>query len=187
MNIAGELNSSKTRRRHNGTRHGLSLETRFWMKVNKSPGQGPIGECWEWTACRTPNGYGQMNTGNGKKDMAHRLAWAFVQKQSPPADLFVCHHCDNRGCVRPSHLYVGTQTDNMRDCARRGRNGAWTRPEQVLCGEHHGRARLTAIQVRDIRLRAQNGERQVDLAREFNLHRATINHIVKRYTWKTLP
>lgn len=76
--------------------------------------------CWEWKAAKINTGYGLMRVGNIAK-LAHRLSY---ERRHGSADgLFVCHRCDNPGCVNPDHLFVGTQTDNMRDMSRKGRAG----------------------------------------------------------------
>lgn len=89
---------------------------RFWSKV-------PIGAegCWEWKAGLSPRGYGQFwDTGTNRG--AHR--YAYEQVIGPiPEGLFVCHRCDNPACVRPDHLFLGTQQDNMSDKQSKGRCG----------------------------------------------------------------
>lgn len=92
------------------------LADRFWPKVRKGGG------CWEWTASMS-HGYGQIGVGgkSGRPHHAHRVAWELTNG-AIPAGLFVCHHCDNKKCVRPDHLFLGTAKDNNQDRARKGRN-----------------------------------------------------------------
>lgn len=94
-------------------------EERFWTHVGER-GDG----CWEW---KRPgkNGYGYMSVAN-RPTLAHRLSWMLEHNEEVPAGMFVCHHCDNRQCVRPDHLFVGSQKDNIRDAARKGRLNTWS-------------------------------------------------------------
>ncbi len=80
---------------------------------------GSKGNCWEWTGLERSNGYGVFET-KGKLYSAHRFA--FYSVFGPiPKDLYVCHKCDNRKCVRPSHLFLGTAKDNYMDMLSKGR------------------------------------------------------------------
>lgn len=103
-------------------------EARFWDKVNKD---GPVpqhmshlGRCWEWTAFRDHRGYGRYaasgDDGRRLFQSARRASW-FIKHGEIPEN-YVCHKCDNPGCVRPSHLFVGTHQDNMADMRRKGRS-----------------------------------------------------------------
>ena len=85
---------------------------RFWSKVDKS------GDCWEWRAGLDDHDYGQFRMGN-KNFKAHRAAWILTHGENPTQDIL--HSCDNRKCVRPDHLRLGSDTDNMRDSLERER------------------------------------------------------------------
>lgn len=98
------------------------LPPRFWAKVERDLDAGMGSGCWYWTgAVSGSNGYGQYWTGE-RLVLAHRAC--FEASEGPiPVRLFACHKCDNRRCVRPSHIFVGTAKDNMQDCRRKGRMG----------------------------------------------------------------
>lgn len=85
----------------------------FWSRVNKTS------TCWLWTGRISCHGYGVVSVGR-KRIGTHRFAWALVNGDIP-SGLFVCHTCDVRNCVNPSHLFLGTQRDNVQDMLRKGR------------------------------------------------------------------
>lgn len=98
----------------------MILEERFWGNVLKTR------KCWVWTGAISSAGYGQI-VYEGKQYGAHRISW-MLHNPEGPGDLFVLHKCDRPECVRPSHLKLGTQKDNMqdRDRKKRGRNSRKT-------------------------------------------------------------
>lgn len=98
-----------------------SPTTRFWVNVVKTDG------CWIWTGNFNAFGYGRIGN-NGKRELAHRFSW--VLHYGPiPKGLIVCHHCDNTACVRPDHLFIGTQQDNMDDMISKNRQAGQFQPK----------------------------------------------------------
>lgn len=97
----------------------IPLEERFWPKVDKSPGKGPNGDCWLWTGCKLPKGYGQIGIANVPA-LAHRVSYELANGPIPEG-LHVLHACDNPSCVNPTHLLAGTPKDNMQDMISKGR------------------------------------------------------------------
>lgn len=89
-------------------------EERFWSHVEKTDG------CWHWLAYRDRRDYGRFMVAAGKPMLAHRFSYLLAYGELPD-DLHVCHHCDTPSCVRPDHLFLGTDADNLRDMARKGR------------------------------------------------------------------
>lgn len=152
----------------------MSLEERFWEKVDR----GEPDECWEWQASTYTSGYGSINI-NGYMTGAHRVAYE-LEHGEQPGDDWVLHHCDNKLCVNPDHLYLGDRSDNAKDAFARGLNSNE--------GERNPRANLTEDDVAEIRERASEGESQYDLADEFGIDQSTVTHILTGRTWsETLP
>jgi hypothetical protein len=120
-------------------------------------------ECWAWTAGVFGDGYGRFTVA-GKYHQAHRIAWAIAYGEDPGDDL-VLHHCDRVNCVNPNHLYLGDQTDNMRDVNARGGWDAFS-----LFGEENPNAKLTVDEVQEIRTRYDEEDvLQRDLAAEYGV------------------
>ena len=152
----------------------------FWQRVQKSDG------CWEWMGTKRPFGYGYMTRSvlprsdgrpRNKHFAAHRVSWE-LHHGPIPEGLQVCHHCDNPGCVRPDHLFLGTARDNVHDKIRKGR-------ERYVrhYGEDCVRAKLTEADVREIRARRAAGERPVDIAKDYNVSDEQVSRISQRRSW----
>ena len=161
----------------------VPIEDRFWDKVHRIPDG-----CWIWAASRTSQGYGQVNA-NRRPTVAHRVAWELSYGPIPDG-LFVCHHCDNRACVRPDHLFLGTAADNGADMARKGRSMAGDRnpsrlyPDRIKRGEQLPHTKLTEDGVRQIRRLHATGYTYDQLARMFSVKKMAICDAVNRKTWR---
>lgn len=162
-----------------------SLEERFWEKVRKGPGEN---DCWEWTGGLS-EGYGHLRI-DGRDEKAHRLSWKMHRGEIPRGKC-VLHTCDNRPCIRSTHLYVGTKKRNALDREERGRgnhatgqrHGCATHPG-LHKGERNGRAKLTEQLVRELRiLHARDGVKKAELARRFVLSRTAVGDIISRKLW----
>ncbi len=137
---------------------------RFYRYYIPEPNSG----CWLWlgTLCC---GYGLIMV-DGTRWRAHRYSWT-LHNGPIPDGLFVCHRCDIRECVNPSHLFLGTCDDNLKDMVRKGRS---------CVGEKHGRAKLTVADVVSIRA---DGRYQKIIASEYGVHESTVGKIKRRVIW----
>lgn len=136
------------------------------------------GDCLIWQASLRAGRYGGIKH-NGKTLGAHRVSYE-LHHGPIPAGAVVMHRCDNPLCVRPEHLRLGTQAENVKDMFAKGR-------ANKARGEASGRAKLTADQVQEIRVRYEPrkyGKGAHALAREFGVSKPVIFAIIKRETWK---
>lgn len=142
---------------------------RFWESVDSS-GE----DCWPWKGKIASNGYGLFPVRN-KAYLAHRVA--FLLDAGGLDERNVCHMCDNRACVNPCHLFLGTQSENVQDMLSKGRNN----PPR---GERSSRAKLCWVDVLTIRGLHRNGTPQKDLAHQFGLSQKQISVIVNNKQWR---
>lgn len=114
----------------------------------------------------------------GRKIRAHRLSYLLFK--ADPGRLFVCHRCDNRCCVNPEHLFLGSQADNLDDMWRKGRASSSAQRRT------YGNRKLTEEDVAQIdRLRSQ-GLTQQQIADRFGLHQTAISKVLRRASWSHL-
>ena len=150
------------------------MELRFWEKVSI----GDPNDCWIWLAATAPGSYGVFWDGHSQRRATH-VSWEISNKVDFPIGMFACHKCDNPRCVNPNHLFVGSQTDNLRDMHFKGR-GNQSRP-----GELNGRAILTEVDVVKLRKLYSTGcYSWVQLARIFGVSKRTIGRAIKRQAWQ---
>lgn len=150
-----------------------SLVDRFWEKFER-PKEG----CWEWKGGLRSTGYGQVSRIKKSPIGSHRLSWMLFNGPIPEG-LFVCHTCDNRKCVRPDHLFLGTASDNSKDCWNKGRGKT-----SGVYGIKQWCSKLTpnkAEKIRDLVLCFGMSQREV--ARIYGLNQRTVYSIVHGETW----
>lgn len=144
----------------------------FWSRVDKSGGPDA---CWIWQGAVTSKwGYGCFALSRGVTRGAHRMAWTYTN--GDPGQLCVLHKCDNRVCVNPAHLFLGTKKENTADAIAKGRN---SRGEML-------RNKLTGDQIPAIRaLRGVKTQREI--AAMYGVEQSTIAGVHRGHTWKHIP
>lgn len=154
---------------------------RFWAKVDKNGPMHPTlgSRCWLWTGARQGQGYGLFAKTRTGLVVAHRFAY---EMKNGPIDraLLVCHRCDHPTCVRPSHLFAGTPSDNMQDCVAKGRVAR-------MPGEANPAARFTNAEAESIRDEWIDGASKASLARKHGVSFPTIADIVAGRSYKAPP
>jgi hypothetical protein len=147
-------------------------KARFMGYVTPEPTSG----CWLWTGHLNASGYGKFRL-NGRQQKAHRAAYVLFVGPIPKKDghhvVCVCHRCDVRSCVNPAHLFLGTNAENSRDMAEKGR---------VRHGDGHVCAKLTAADV--LSIRTATSVSNAELARRFGVSRSTASRARAGVSWR---
>jgi hypothetical protein len=153
-----------------GAFRGIPYQERLFMAFK----MGGPDDCWECNAPSAKKHYGRLRK-DGSLVKMHHAMWEHAHGPVPDR-LHVLHSCDNRACVNPAHLFLGTHTDNMQDCEAKGR-----RPHPV--GEENPAAKLTARKVKAIRRLLASGATCALLAREYGVTDVLVGHIKRRRIW----
>lgn len=124
--------------------------------------------CWNWSKCVQSNGYGRVRH-DGRTAYAHRLSYLMLVGEIPDG-FDVCHTCDNRRCVNPDHLFVGTRKDNMQDAVSKGRQASGdVLPQTKLRGD----AAMRALE------QIHKGRLYADIAKDFGVTRTSIGRLAR--------
>jgi hypothetical protein len=142
-----------------------TLADRFWSKVDFS------GDCWKWKGCKTKAGYGLFGVSRYVREYAHRIVWQLINGRIPD-NLCVLHSCDNRVCVNPGHLFLGTVNDNAKDMVAKSRQSM---------GENRPTHKLTLNQVREI---LSSSSPQLETAKKFGVSQQLISGIRCGHRWR---
>lgn len=157
-----------------GSKQGMTPRQRFWEKVNKVDDN----ECWEWTAYTNACGYGAMELSR-KSVLAHRVSWV-IHRGPIPDKMCILHSCDNPACVNPSHLFMGTRSDNMLDMWEKGRQG-----DRNVSGSSNPSAKLREGDIVNIREMYRSGKHTIEsIARLFPVSPSQIYNIVIYKQWR---
>lgn len=150
----------------------IHIKKRLLEKIEKTK------YCWNWKGFRRPDGYGQISEGGrqGKSLLCHRVSWEIFRRKIPK-DIFVLHTCDNRKCVNPKHLYLGTQLDNMRDAKKRNR---------IPKGEKRWNSKLCEKDIHKIKEIRNRGFSFIKIGNIFNVSKETVRSIIMGRTWSHL-
>jgi len=153
----------------------LTVEQRFWNRVDKSGSSG----CWNWMG-HIQKGYGYFYNGT-RMATVHRFSWVLANGpilNGPGYHGYcVCHRCDNRKCVNPSHLFLGTAQENSNDQKSKG---------HTTRGERSSTARLSEAQVIEIRRLSNQGLSRAELARRYGITPQSMSALVRGKNWAYL-
>lgn len=153
---------------------------RFWRMIDRR-GED---DCWVWRGRLNQHGYGVFNQWhNGKRSrtiVASRYALQLHLGRALNEGEMACHRCDNRPCVNPNHLFLGSARDNIQDAVAKGRTHKW---DGQRSGSDNPRAKLTEADVRKIKGLLRDGARTTDIAAQFKVAVTTICEIKSGRNW----
>lgn len=162
-------------RPHLRNRRSAPISERFWSKVQKGHG------CWIWRGSSNNKGYGMFAAVKQYPLLAHRVAWELSFGPIPEGSC-VLHSCDTRLCVRPDHLWLGSQTENLADMRGKGRGFT----DFHRRGTEHPMSRLTDDAVVSIVSMRRDGKTLSEVAARFGIVKGTVSHIMSGNTWSWL-
>ena len=174
------IRCGRPRRFVNGHQRLRTREQQVQRALSLIDRQGGPESCWPWAGKVNANGYGIAPAKTGER-LAHRLTYRETLGDIPPG-MFVCHHCDNPICCNPSHLFLGTPSDNSADMWAKGRHKPFT-----PLGDDHPRARLTAAVIPEIRRLCAERMTHREVAAMFGVCRSTITSVIRGWTWAHVP
>jgi len=157
----------------------MNLTERLYSKCIKT------NNCWIWTGA-TSSGYGTIRDENQKNDGAHRISWRLHNNQEIPTGMVIMHKCDNKLCINPDHLELGTVKNNIQDMINKNRRNPKNHIEKLKneSGSLNRNAKLTNEQVIEIRKLYNSGKRQFEIANDFGISKALVWTIIHNKSWK---
>lgn len=147
----------------------------FWAKVKQ------VGDCWEWQSSLDNKGYGKTRVpGTRAQYRAHRIAY-YLSTGNDPAEMYVCHSCDNPKCVNPSHLFLGTALENNQDKMSKGRDKYGNQK-----GHRNGNSKLSEDDARKVIALILEGKSNKQIATLMPVGHSLVSRIRVGRSWKEL-